>query len=208
MKKFVLSVIAICLSAGVLAASACGRGSSGIEQSLKDLRSADSFSVECESEIIFRCSGDVFYWKNMYGDSYPGEYCEYYFLPDGDGKYWVYEQEFNADQWTRQALTAPEYYSYYYMIKSGFGAEESFMQLIDLICMDFSALVTYEDGKYTLIDGLYYGELSFRQDGGDMIFETGYDGDTVRYTVSGINSTEIRLPASLSQAETGEVRLP
>lgn len=48
-----------------------------------------------------------------------------------------------------------------------------------------AALVTYEDGKYTLIDGLYYGELSFRQDGGDMIFETGYDGDTVRYTVSG-----------------------
>ena len=82
------------------------------------------------------------------------------------------------------------------------------MQLIDLICMDFSALVTYEDGKYTLIDDLYYGELSFRQDGGDMIFETGYDGDTVRYTVSGINSTEIRLPASLSQAETGEVMLP
>ncbi len=71
-----------------------------------------------------------------------------------------------------------------------------------------AALVTYEDGKYTLIDGLYYGELSFRQDGGDMIFETGYDGDTVRYTVSGINSTEIRLPASLSQAETGEVMLP
>ena len=41
-----------------------------------------------------------------------------------------------------------------------------------------------------------------------MIFETGYDGDTVKYTVSGINSTEIRLPASLSQAETGEVMLP
>lgn len=71
-----------------------------------------------------------------------------------------------------------------------------------------AALVTYEDGKYTLIDGLYYGELSFRQDGGDMIFETNYDGDTLRYTVSGINSTEIRLPASLSQAETGEVMLP
>ena len=41
-----------------------------------------------------------------------------------------------------------------------------------------------------------------------MIFETNYDGDTLRYTVSGINSTEIRLPASLSQAETGEVMLP
>ena len=202
MKKIVLGFITVCLSICTLAFVGCGgNGGSEMEKSLKELRSAESFSVAEGNTTILQCNENTLYWKYTYSSGYD----EYYFLPDDEGKYWVYGRDYNADKWTKQAISVPEYYSYVYMIKAGLGIGDSnIFALIDCVCLDFSSCTTETDGKYSLEDGFFDG-IIFWQDDGNLIFE--YDG-TLKYTISSINKTELELPDSLTNAEVGEVSLP
>ncbi len=205
MKKFVLGLITVCLSICTLAFAGCDKsGENGMEKSLETLRSAVSFSVAEGNTTILQCNENTLYWKYTYSSGYD----EYYFSPDDEGKYWVYEREYSADKWTKQAMSISEYYSYVYMIKAGLGIGDSnFFGLIDCICLDFSACTTETDGKYTLVDG-FYDNIVFWEDNGSLIFEYSYYNETLKYTVSSINDTKINRPESLTEAEVGEVYLP
>ena len=205
MKKFVLGLITVCLSICTLAFAGCDKsGENGMEKSLETLRSAVSFSVAEGNTTILQCNENTLYWKYTYSSGYD----EYYFSPDDEGKYWVYEREYSADKWTKQAMSISEYYSYVYMIKAGLGISDSnFFGLIDCICLDFSACTTETDGKYTLVDG-FYENIVFWEDNGSLIFEYSYYNETLKYTVSSINDTKINRPESLTEAEVGEVYLP
>lgn len=205
MKKFVLGLITVCLSICTLAFAGCDKsGENGMEKSLETLRSAVSFSVAEGNTTILQCNENTLYWKYTYSSGYD----EYYFSPDDEGKYWVYEREYSADKWTKQAMSISEYYSYVYMIKAGLGIGDSnFFALIDCICLDFSACTTETDGKYTLVDG-FYDNIVFWEDNGSLIFEYSYYNETLKYTVSSINDTKINRPESLTEAEVGEVYLP
>ena len=201
MKKFILSIVAVCLSVFVFAFVGCGSSSGGIESTLKSLCSAESFTVSEGNTTILQYSGKTLYWK--YG--YNGEYDEYYFSPDDEGKYWVYERDYNDDAWTKSALPIVEYYGYVYILKAGLGIDEmDFFALIDCVCMDFSSCTVENDGKYTLVNGFSFDNITFWQDGEDLIFDNG----TTKYTISSINKTEIEFPASLDDAVVGEVSLP
>ena len=122
MKKFVLGLITVCLSICTLAFAGCDKsGENGMEKSLETLRSAVSFSVAEGNTTILQCNENTLYWKYTYSSGYD----EYYFSPDDEGKYWVYEREYSADKWTKQAMSISEYYSYVYMIKAGLGIGDS-----------------------------------------------------------------------------------
>ena len=205
MKKNILGSIVISLIICILTLTGCeNNNESKMEKTLKKLRLADSFLVVENNTTIFQCDGKSVYWKYAVDDEI---YNEYYFFPDNEGKYWVFERGYNADKWIKEALPVSTYYDYIYMIKSGLGIDDyNVFNLIDCICLDFSSCTIEIDGKYSLVGEFYYhNDFVFWKNKEDLIFTF---SEKSKYTVSSINKTKIKFPSALADAVVGDVSLP
>lgn len=98
MKKFGKFIALVFACLGMLLAFV-GCGGNGCKEAAEALVSAKSFTVKKSDSEILRYAGNTAYWK--YTDSL-GEYTEYYFYPDSEGKHWIYEKAFKADEWTKE----------------------------------------------------------------------------------------------------------
>ena len=207
-KRVITLSLAALMSCGLLFAGGCkseenngdkkagNNGNYSIVSSLKELLSAESFTVSKENSVIFQYENAKAYW-NRNGD-------EYYFSAESGGKKWVYSRDFKADEWVKEAFSDYEYVRYLYMYRNGLGIEESLMDVIDLICMDFDSCMTEIDGKFTLKQE-FREELKCWVSNDTLKFE--YE-DTI-YSIYDINNSKVSVSDNVKQnAKVGEVDLP
>ena len=91
-KRFlILTIVIIILASMVVSCMACSNNE--VKTMTKKFVSASSFTVESDGVEILRYKENKMYWKNVYGNMYD----EYYFMPDGEGKYWVYKRGYSED---------------------------------------------------------------------------------------------------------------
>lgn len=201
-KWFVL--LTACLMA-LFALAGCG--GNGCKEAAEALVSAKSFTVKKGDDEVLRYSGNTAYWKYTGGN---GEYTEYYFYPDSEGKHWVYEKAFKADEWTKEAISAEQYVQYLFMVKNSLGWEEGTMNFVACITMDFDGLMTAVDGKYRLKNSFsVIKELTVWQENGALMIDATVYSAKVLLSVSAVNGTKVELPADVAQnAKVGNVDMP
>ncbi len=206
MKKFGKFIALVFASLGMLLAFV-GCGGNGCKEAAEALVSAKSFTVKKSDSEILRYAGNTAYWK--YTDSL-GEYTEYYFYPDSEGKHWIYEKAFKADEWTKEAVSADRYVQYLYMVKNSLGWKEGTMDYVACITMDFDGLMTSVDGKYRLKDSFsIVKELTVWQEKGALMIDATVYTTKVLLAVSAINGTKVELPANVAQnAKVGSIDMP
>lgn len=197
-KKVICLSLTALMSCGLLLASGCNK-TNKCEAKMKEIISAESFTVSKDGSVIFQYADANAYW-NYSSD-------EYYFSVDSDGKKWVYERDLKDDSWTKEAFTDLNYLRSLYMYKNAFGIDEGMGDIFELICMDFDACMTENNGSYVLKKDFKnaFDDIKCWVDGKTLKMEI----DDALYTFYDINKTKVSVPESASKnAETGKVMLP
>lgn len=195
-KRVITLSIAALMSCGILFAGGCKSAGNKCEEKLKELLVAEDFTVSKENDVIFQYAEAKAYWNY---DGY-----EYYFSAETDGKKWVYSRNFKADEWVKEAFSDYVYMKVLNMYRNSLGIEESLMEVIEIICLDFNSCMTEVDGKFVLKQKFREG-LKCWTDKKTLKIEY----EDVVYTVYDINKTEVSVPDSVRQnAKVGEVDLP
>ena len=217
----ILTLVILILASMAISCMACvndnpndGAKNEDAKSMAKELLTANSFTVEKDGVEIFRYEGVSCYWK-VGGDSL---YSEYYFMPDGEGKNWVYYRSYSEDTWEKSVFALDEYVSYLYAIKSGLGEDLSALYFLGMLFMDFDTLMKEENSTYTLkqkLSGLNLERFELSKVGEKLVislsivysYMDNYKEDA-KYVVSNINNTKVTLSESAQKATVGEVMLP